>query len=39
VVVAYVSRHHFDALLADNPSVREAVVRVLLEREAMPDVE
>jgi CRP-like cAMP-binding protein len=32
VVVAYVSRHHFDALLADNPSVRDAVVRILRER-------
>jgi CRP-like cAMP-binding protein len=37
VVVAYVSRHHFDALLAENPSVREAVVRVLQERSVAPD--
>ncbi len=33
VVVAYVSRHHFDALLAENPSVRDEVARVLRERE------
>jgi CRP-like cAMP-binding protein len=32
VHVAYVSRHHFDALLATNPSVRAAVERVLRER-------
>lgn len=37
VVVAYVSRHHFDALLAENPSVRDAVARVLQERSAVPD--
>jgi CRP-like cAMP-binding protein len=34
VVVAYVSRHHFDALLADSPELREAIVRVLEERTA-----
>jgi CRP-like cAMP-binding protein len=33
VVVAYVSRHHFDALLAHNLPVREALARVLRERE------
>jgi len=37
VVVAYVSRHHFDALLAENPSVRDAVVRALEARSARPD--
>jgi len=37
VVVAYVSRHHFDTLLAENPSVRDAVVRVLQERASAPD--
>ena len=37
VVVAYVSRHHFDRLLAENPSVRDAVVRVLRERTSVPD--
>jgi CRP-like cAMP-binding protein len=37
VVVAYVSRRHFDALLVDNPSVREAVARVLRERETVAD--
>ena len=36
-VVAYVSRHHFDALLAQNPSVRDAVTRVLQERSVVPD--
>ena len=38
VVVAYVSRHHFDSLLAENPSVRDAVARVLQQRAAAPDV-
>jgi CRP-like cAMP-binding protein len=37
VVVAYVSRHHFDALLATNPSVRAAVERVLRERAAVSE--
>jgi len=37
VVVAYVSRHHFDALLAENPAVRDAVEQVLRERTATPD--
>jgi CRP-like cAMP-binding protein len=37
VIVAYVSRHHFDALLADNPSVRDAVVEALRDRSAAPD--
>jgi CRP-like cAMP-binding protein len=37
VIVAYVSRHHFDSLLVANPSVRDAVVRVLHEREAASD--
>ena len=32
VHVAYISRHHFDTLLATNPSVRAAVERVLHER-------
>jgi len=32
VVVAYVSRHHFDALVAANPTVRDAIVRALHER-------
>jgi CRP-like cAMP-binding protein len=36
VVVAYVSRHHFDALLAEHPEVREAVQQVLQERSADP---
>ena len=27
VVVAYVSRHHFDALLAENPDLRDTVAR------------
>lgn len=34
VVVAYVSRHHFDTLLADNPGLRDAVEQVLRERSA-----
>ena len=34
VVVAYVSRHHFDTLLADNPAVRDAVAQVLRDRAA-----
>ncbi len=37
VVVAYVSRHHFDTLLTDNPSIRDAVARVLQERSVVPD--
>lgn len=37
VVVAYLSRHHFDTLLADNPSVRDAVQRALRDRSAVPD--
>jgi CRP-like cAMP-binding protein len=37
VTVAYVSRHHFDSLLTDNPSVGDAVERVLQEREAAPE--
>jgi CRP-like cAMP-binding protein len=37
VVVAYVSRHHFDALLAENPSVRDAVARVLRERSTVTE--
>jgi hypothetical protein len=37
VVVAYMSRHHFDALLATNPSVRAAVERVLRERAAVSE--
>ena len=37
VTVAYVSRHHFDTLLADNPSVRDTVVRVLQDRSAELD--
>jgi CRP-like cAMP-binding protein len=32
VVVAYVSRHHFDTLLAENPAVRDAVEQVLRAR-------
>ena len=32
VLVAYVSRHHFDTLLATNPSVRAAIERVQRER-------
>jgi CRP-like cAMP-binding protein len=36
VAVAYVSRHHFDTLLATNPSVRAAVERVLRERSVVP---
>jgi len=36
VVVAYVSRHHFDRLLAENPSVRDAVARILRERLSVP---
>ena len=32
VHVAYLSRHHFDTLLATNPAVRAAVERVLRER-------
>jgi CRP-like cAMP-binding protein len=35
VVVAYVSRHHFDALL-DEPGVREEVERELRARSAQP---
>ncbi len=31
-VVAYVSRHHFDTLLATNPSLRAAIEHVLHER-------
>ena len=37
VVVAYVSRHHFDTLLATNPSVRAAVERVLRERSVVSE--
>jgi CRP-like cAMP-binding protein len=37
VVVAYVSRHHFDTLLAANPSVRAAVERVLRERSVVSE--
>ena len=37
VVVAYVSRHHFDALLAANPTVRDAIARVLHERSVVPE--
>ena len=37
VVVAYVSRHHFDALLAANPTVRDAIARVLHERSVDPE--
>lgn len=32
VVVAYVSRHHFDTLLASSPELHDAVARVLQER-------
>lgn len=32
VAVAYLSRHHFDTLLATNPSVRAAVERVQRQR-------
>ena len=32
VVVAYVSRHHFETLLATNPSIRAAVERSLRQR-------
>jgi CRP-like cAMP-binding protein len=35
VVVA--SRHHFDALLAANPTVRDAIARVLHERSVVPE--
>ena len=37
VVVAYVSRNHFDTLLAENPSVRDSVARVLQERGSLPE--
>jgi CRP-like cAMP-binding protein len=37
VVVAYVSRHHFDTLLTTNPSVRAAVERVLRERSVVSE--
>ncbi len=37
VVVAYLSRHHFDTLLATTPSIRAAVERVLHERSAVPE--
>jgi CRP-like cAMP-binding protein len=37
VTVAYISRHHFDTLLANDPSVRDAVIRVLHDRSAVPD--
>jgi CRP-like cAMP-binding protein len=37
VVVAYVSRRHFDMLLAANPSVRAAVERVLRERSVVSE--
>ena len=37
VAVAYVSRPHFDALMAENPEVRHAVAAVLWERSATPD--
>ena len=37
VVVAYVSRHHFDTLLAANPSVRATVERVLRERSVVSE--
>ncbi len=37
VVVAYVSRHHFDTLLADNPAVGDAVAQVLRDRAAMSE--
>ena len=37
VVVAYISRHHFDALLDENPSVRASVEQVLQERSVVPE--
>ena len=37
VVVAYVSRHHFDTLLDENPTMRDAIGRVLREREVAAD--
>jgi CRP-like cAMP-binding protein len=38
VVVGYLSRHHFDAILAANPSVRDAVVRVVRERQVAEEL-
>ncbi len=37
VAVAYLSRHHFDTLLATNPSVRAAVERALHERSVVSE--
>lgn len=37
VVVAYLSRHHFDTLLAAHPSVRTAVERVQRERTSVSE--
>jgi len=37
VVVAYVSRHHFDTLVNENPAMRDAIARVLHEREVAAD--
>ncbi len=34
VIVAYVSRHHFDTLLASSPDLHDAVARVVEERTA-----
>ena len=39
VQVAYIARHHFDALLAANPSVREGVQRTLRERSLAPETD
>jgi CRP-like cAMP-binding protein len=35
VVVAYLSRHHFDTLIATSPSIRLAVERILQQRSVL----